>query len=189
MNNARPRRVTINLASAPLRNRNLFFSLAGLLGVLIVAGVALSGLFFIRYHARCVQAKSALEATELAMETARTETTAYLAKSQEASAKLKAQVDFANEIIDLKSLSWTQFLSQLETSLPGGSYIVALAPNPVGQARFEVQLRVVFSSVAEELEFIKNLKDHSFADIRLMGEEQTSGRIVSEVSLSYEERR
>lgn len=183
------RRVRINLASAPLRNRNLFLSLAGGLGVLIAAGIVLSGLFYVRYHARYVQAKSALEALELDMESARTATTGSLARVQTESAKLKGQVDFADEIIYLKSLSWTQFLSQLETSLPGGSYIAALAPNPVGQARFEVQLRVVFSNLAEELEFIKNLKDHSFADIRLMGEEQTSGRIVSEVSLSYEERR
>ncbi len=187
--NGLQRRVRINLASAPLRNRNLFLSLAGLLGVLIAVGVLLSGFFYVRYHARYVQAKSALEATQLDMETAQTETTGSLARVQADSAKLKAQVDFADEIIYLKSLSWTQFLSQLETSLPGGSYIAALAPNPVGQARFEVQLRVVFSNLNEELEFIKNLKEHSFANIRLMGEEQTSGRIVSEVSLSYEEHR
>lgn len=188
MNN-HPRRVRINLASAPLRNRNIFRAAAALLIVLAAAAMVSGGLIYARYHPRNVEARSVQNGLELAAETARTETTAFLAKGQEAAAKLKSQVDFANEIIFLKSLSWTKFLTELETSLPGGSYIVALAPNPVGRARVEVRLRAVFSSLDEELAFIKNLRAHSFADIRLMGEEQQGGRIVSEVSLSYEEHR
>jgi Tfp pilus assembly protein PilN len=188
MNN-HPRRVRINLASEPLRNRNAYYSLAGLLVVLILAASVSGGILFARYHSRRVEVRSSQNSLELAAESARAETAAFLSRGQEAMLKLKGQVDFANEIIFLKSLSWTKFLSELETSLPGGSYIVALAPNPVGRARVEVRLRAVFSSLNEELEFIKNLRANSFADIQLMGEEQQGGRVVSEVSLNYVENR
>ncbi len=187
--NTTTRRVHINLASAPLRNRNLFLSLAVLLVVLAGACLAAGLLVYGRYHGRYVQARSSLDSLDLAAETARTETAGFQAKARDASSRLKSQVGFANEIIFLKSLSWTKFLGELETSLPGGSYITALAPNPTGRARVEVRLRVAFSSLNEELQFIKNLRDHSFADIRIIGEEQKSGRITSEVSLTYEERR
>lgn len=187
--NGLTKRVRINLASVPLRNRNLFLTLAGLLIVLTVAVAVLGVLIYARYHARDAQARSSLESLELAAESARTETGSFLAKSKEAESKLKSEVGFANEIIFLKSLSWTKFLGELETSLPGGSYIVALAPNPTGRSRVEVRLRAVFSGLNDELQFIKNLRDHSFADIRIIGEEQKSGRITSEVSLIYEERR
>ncbi len=187
--NSSVRRVRINLASAPLRNRNIFYSAAALLIVLAAASAVTGGFIYARYHSRNFEARSVRNSIELAAETARTETTGFLMKGQEVATKLKSQVGFANEIIFLKSLSWTKFLTELETSLPGGSYIAALAPNPVGRARVEVRLRVVFSSLNEELQFIKNLRSHSFTDIRLMGEEQQGGRIVSEVSLSYEEHR
>jgi len=182
-------RVRINLASAPLRNRNLFFSLSGLLALLILAAAVAGGLLYIRYHGQNAEARSALADLGRRADSARAETSAFQAKSQDAARNLKSRVDFANEAIFLKSLSWTHFLTELETSLPRSSQIVALAPTPLGKGRVEVRLRVVFSGLNDMLAFVNNLRSRSFANIRLMSEERQAGLIVSEVTLSYEERR
>lgn len=183
------KRLRINLASAPLRNRNLYFTLLGLLAVLILAAAAGGGLIYFRYHGRNVAAQASLQDLELAAETARTETASFAAKSQEASRGQKARVDFANEAVDFKSFSWTRFLSELERSLTGASHIIALTPTPMGKSRVELRLRVVSASLDEMLAFVKNLKAPSFVNIRIIGDEQKGGEVVSEVSLSYEEHR
>jgi len=189
MNNAPAQRLRINLASAPLRNRNLYFTLAGFLAVMTLAALVAGGLIYVHYHGRNADARATLESLGLEADTARTETAAFQAKSLEAATRQKTGVDFADEAIYLKSFSWTRFLSELEQSLPGASHIVALAPTPMGKARVEVRLRVVFSNLNEMLAFVDNLKARSFADIRLISEEKRAGEIVSEVSLSYEEHR
>jgi hypothetical protein len=183
------KRLRINLASSPLRNRNLYFTLLGLLAVLILAAAAGGVLIYARYHGRNEAARASLQDLELATETSRTETTTFLAKSQEAGRRQKARVDFANESVYFKSFSWTRFLSELEKSLPGASHIIALTPTPVGKSRVEVRLRVVSSSLEEMLAFVNNLKPPSFANIRIISDEQKGGEIVSEVSLTYEEHR
>jgi len=183
------KRLRINLASVPLRNRNLYFTLLGLLGVLILAAAVGGGLIYFRYHGRNSAARASLQDLDLSSESARTETASFVAKSQEASRRQKARVDFANEAVYFKSFSWTRFLSELEKSLPAASHIIALTPTPIGKSRVEVRLRVVSSSLNEMLAFVKNLKSPSFANIRIIGDEQKGGEIVSEVSLTYEEHR
>jgi len=183
------KRLRINLASLPLRNRNLYFALLGLLAVLILAAAVGGGLIYFRYHGRNVASQASLQDLELATQTAQTETAFFAAKSQEASRGQKARVDFANEAVYFKSFSWTRFLSELEGSLTGASHIIALAPTPMGKSRVEVRLRVVSASLDEMLAFVKNLKAPSFANIRIIGDEQKGGEVVSEVSLTYEEHR
>jgi len=147
------------------------------------------GLIYFRSHGRNVASQASLQDLEFATETARTETASFAAKSQEAGRRQKARVDFANEAVYFKSFSWTRLLSELERSLPGASHIIALTPTPVGKSRVEVRLRVVSASLDEMLAFVKNLKPPSFANVRIMGDEQKGGEIVSEVSLTYEEHR
>jgi hypothetical protein len=183
------KRLRINLASVPLRNRNLYFTLLGLLAVLILAAAVGGGLIYFRYHGRNVASRASLQDLELSSESARTETASFAAKSQEASRRQKARVDFANEAVYFKSFSWTGFLSEMERSLPGASHIIALTPTPMGKSRVEVRLRVVSASLNEMLAFVNNLKAPSFANIRIISDEQKGGEIVSEVSLTYEEHR
>lgn len=189
MNNNQAQRLRINLASSPLRNRNLYFALLGLLAVLTVAALVTGGFSYIHYHGRNAETRANLESLGLEADTARTETAAFQARSLEAAKNLKTRVDFAEEAVFLKSFSWTRFLFELEQSLPGASHIVALAPTPVGKGRVEVRLRVIFSNLNELLTFVDNLKARSFADIRPISEEKRAGEIVSEVSLTYEEHR
>ncbi|OGD24248.1 MAG: hypothetical protein A2Y56_16410 [Candidatus Aminicenantes bacterium RBG_13_63_10] len=188
MNNA-PHRIRLNLASSPLRNRNLFHLLAGVLILLAAAAAVWSGLLYARYHGRNAEARSALTGLALRSESAQAEVSAFQVKSREAARTLRDRVDFANEAIYLKGLSWTRFLAELETALPRTSQVAALAPTPLGKGRVEVRLRVVFSGLDDMLAFVNNLKSRSFANIRLMSEERQAGRIVSEVTLSYEQRR
>jgi Tfp pilus assembly protein PilN len=189
MMNHNRRPVRINLASSPLRNRRPFWFLLGLLAVLTLAlaGAGLSA--FLRYHGPNAETAAAVRALRLRTDTDRTETTALLARTQDLSRKLKSGVDFANEAIFLKSLSWTRFLSELEASLPARSSIVALSPTPMGQARVEVRMRAVFSSLDSMLAFINNLRSRSFSDIRLLSDERKAGQIVSEVTVSYADHR
>jgi hypothetical protein len=92
-----------------------------------------------------------------------------------------------NSIILEKSFSWTQFLSDLEKSLPESSYIVSMAPTLAKDSKLQLSFKVAYSNVDDLLKLYNNLRALKFNQIKIISEaENENGLLISEISLNYE---
>ncbi len=181
------RRLDLNLASHPMRNRRFFFFLFSFLAAAFLALSFLAGEMFIEFNAKSRKAKAEMKETERLMKIARQEEKRYSAQVEEAVKKDNGRVDFMNSIILRKSFSWTDFLSDLENSLPDSSYIVSLAQTLSEGSRMQVRFKVATHDVKELLEFLNKLSALKYAQALVNGEaEDERGLLISEVSLIYE---
>lgn len=180
------KRLSLNLASHPLRNRRFFYLLLFILGALLVVVGYLAGKTYIEYRSQDQKARASIAKTNQLLMAANTEEKTFRKKVEEAIRNDKEKVDLVNSIILRKIFSWTEILSALERSLPDSSYILSLAPTLAEDSRLQLKLRVVSTDLDRLLEFLNNLKALKFS-IRIEGEmESERGFLVSNVSLSYE---
>lgn len=180
-------RLDLNLASHPLRNRRFFFFLFSLLAATFLALSFLAGEMFIEFKIKSRKIKAEIKETERLMKTAQQEEKSYSAQVEEAAKKDQGRVDLMNSIILRKSFSWTDFLSDLENSLPDSSYIVSLAQTLSEGSRMQVRFKVATPDVKQLLEFLNKLNALKFAQALVNGEaENERGLLISEVSLIYE---
>ena len=181
------RKLNLNLASRPWRNRRLFIILMSSLGALFLLISFFAGKAFIQYHSKAQETRASIRKAErMIRDTQRDEK--QLAKRVEEMVKSQRnRVDVVNSIILKKSFSWIEFFSDLEKSLPDSSYIVSLAPALTENSKMLLNLRVASSSVDDLLKLIDNLTALKFGDIKIHGETQNDrGLLISEISLSYE---
>ena len=123
----RKRRLNINLASRPLRNRRLFFSLAAALGVAFLVTTLLAAVVFWAFTLKKGEIRASLRKNEDAIRTAQADQKRLSTRTKEAVDKEQDVIDTINGIILQKSLSWTDFLSRLEECLPDASYILSMS--------------------------------------------------------------
>jgi Tfp pilus assembly protein PilN len=181
------KRISLNLATSPLRNRRFFFLLGGLVGTALLVLALLSGIVFLRFNMKKRAVKISLEKVNEAVLADQKERIRLTAKNKEASKKDKEKVDFINSIILKKSFSWTGFFSRLEDCLPGSSYILSLAPTLVDDSRVQVRFKVVLQSLDDLLKLISNLQAQNFGPPRVESEERNEqGQLTSEITVSYE---
>lgn len=180
------RRITINLASQPLRNRRLFFSLAGLLSFLCLVFIALAAVVFIRFFIKGRSAKVELAKTETAISTAQREERQLVAKVRQAVKKDQKKVDLLNSIVLKKSFSWAELLSKLEECLPDSSYVIDLAPTLVEDTRVQFRIKVVSRNVDDLVALVNNFLARGFSDPRVENEERNEKGLSSEISVSYD---
>lgn len=181
------RRITLNLATHPLRNRNFYFLLFGCLSLGIALTFFFSVRLFVLYSGKGRQAKEALAKVESSIAMAQAEEKRFSSRVQEAAKKDKEKVELVNSIILKKSFSWTEFFSLLEESLPDSSYILSLAPDLIDNSRVKMRLKVISGNLDELLLFLRNLDQLNFKDVRVESEDRSGGGpLTSEISLSYE---
>lgn len=182
-----PKRLNLNLASHPLRNRRLYILLLILLGGLFLLVSVNSGNIYWRYKARINELKvSRAEVDRIKRELQREEKR-YSVQIDNANKNYKKKVDLINSFILRKSFSWVEFLTALENSLPDSSYIVSLTPSYQEAAKIEIRFKIATPNLNELFNFISHLESLEFKEIRAMREQKSSdGYLLTEISLIYE---
>ena len=180
------KRLSLNLATYPLRNRRFFFLLLSIMAVTLVLISYLAARTYIKYRSEAQKVRASIDNVDQLIMVAGTEEKSFRQKIEEAVRRDKDKVDLVNSIILRKVFSWTELLSTLENSLPDSSYILSLAPTLAEDSRLQIRLRVVSQDLDKLLEFLNKLKASKFR-IRIEGEMASEkGLLISEVSLSYE---
>ncbi len=181
------KRIELNLAARPVRNRRLFFAVGGAVGLALLISVFLGLILFSRFYVKARGVKARQAEVQTKIEQAQREEQRFSGKVDEAAKKDQAKIDTANSIILKKSFSWTGFLTQLEECLPDSSYIVSLIPQALGDAQAQFQFKVVSQGLDDLLGLITNLQARNFSQIRVESEQTDDlGQLISEISVIYE---
>lgn len=181
------KRLSLNLASHPLRNRRFFYSLFFSLGIVLIFTSFLAGKIFFKFRYESQKTRDSIEKTNQLIKDAQRDEKKFSTRIEDAIDKYETKVDLVNGIILRKSFSWIEFLSDLESSLPDSSYIVSLAPMLTENSKVLLKFKVVSSGVGDLLKLYTNLKDLKFRNIQIHSEAEIEGRLLlSEISLNYE---
>ncbi len=181
------RRLDLNLASRPVRNRRLYRLTRNALIVLLAAIVGLAGVIIVSDSRRASGLSGSLAELKLHEGRLQTELVRLSEETRKADKADRAAVDAVNGIIYRKSFSWASFLSLLEKALPDSSFITSLAPSSADGRTVALRLQLVSGGLEDVLSFMKNLTAQKFNGIRVESQSMTSGgQIVSELSMTYE---
>jgi cell division protein FtsL len=181
------RRLGLNLATRPLRNRRLFAFLGGALGLAFLTVALLAIVTFFRFTLKKNGVQASLRKADETIKTSQSEQKRLGTQVKEAARKDQDIVDAVNSIILRKSFSWTDFLSKLEDALPNPSYILSLAPTLVDDTRVQFRFRVVSQNLEGLLALINKLQELKFTQPRVETEERNErGQLASDISVTYE---
>jgi len=181
------RKIDLNLASRPQRNRRLFYFLGGLLGIIFLFLAAAGGNIYFRNRIKVKDIKTSIAKTEHTIKNVQKEEKKYLSQIEDKIRDYKEKADLMNSLILRKTFSWTDLLSALEDSLPEASYITSLTPSIEGDSKMGVRFKVLSPGLKELLELVSSLNYMNFKHIRVMNESRDdSGYLLSEISLTYE---
>ncbi len=181
------RRLNVNLATRPLRNRRLFFLLGGLLGLAFLVTSLVAVVIFFQFSLKISTTRDGLRKADASIRAAQTEQKRLAARVKEAVGKDQDIIDTINGVILKKSFSWTDFLSKVEECLPDSSYILSLAIPQIDNTRIQFRIRVVSRDLEDFLALINSLLKLNFNQPRLESEERNDrGQLVSEISVTYE---
>ncbi|MGD1009262.1 MAG: hypothetical protein ABR951_03820 [Candidatus Aminicenantales bacterium] len=180
------RALYLNLASRPARNRSFYLLSRNVLTVAIVLLLGLSAFAAVRYGRRTARLKASLAETGQIVDAAGQEERRLSADADSVKKAGREKADLINSIILQKSFSWTGFLSQLEAALPDSLYITSLVPNFSGDRTFILRIKVVSRGLDDLLTFLNNLNARKFKYRFESESREDEGRLVSEISLTYE---
>jgi Tfp pilus assembly protein PilN len=181
------KKINVNLASHPLRNRRFFFLITGILVFLLCVFSTLAGYTYWVYNKKNRDYALTKTQIEKKMQDALREDRKLTMLIDEASQKYSDRIDFINTLIYRKSFSWVDFLSALEDSLPETCYVVSMAPSLKDNSKMEVRLKIAAPNLDELLKLNKNLYEKHFTNIRIISESRDeAGMLISEISLVYE---
>jgi len=178
--------VTVNLASAPQRNRRFIAALvAALAGAfLLVAGFSV--LTFVRNRSREAVSSGGLARVEKMTQDALKEKNQWDRQARDWAKNSENAVAIVNGIIRKKSFSWVDFFSRLEEALPPSSYILAMTPVQAGDGPTDVQFKVVSQTLNDLLALLKKLDEQGFKNISVRNENPTAGQLISEINIRHE---
>jgi hypothetical protein len=180
------RKLDINLAGQPLRNRRFYFLALAVLAVLAVLVLGLGASSLVRsktLQSRSLTEYDRLEAIINKEERARSEREAEI---KLLTARTRDRVDLVNAAILKKSFRWTEFFTMLEGALPASSYISSMSPAQAVEGRFEIKFKVVSRSMGDLLQLTQNLFAVTGRPPLILNETRTGGQLVSEITLTYE---
>ncbi len=181
------KKINVNLASHPLRNRRFFFLAAGLLVVLVCVFSTLAGYTYWVYSKKNSNFDLTKAQIEKRLQDAQRESSRLTTLIEDASQRYGERIDLINMLIYKKSFSWVDFLSALEDALPDTCYVVSMVPSLKEDSKMEVRLKVASPNLDELLKLNKNLYEKRFTNLRIISESRNeSGMLVSEISLVYE---
>jgi Tfp pilus assembly protein PilN len=178
----------LNLATRPVRNRRFFRLLRSVLAVLLLASAGLIVYALLAYGAQSARLRASRSELESLVRDAQRERTRLVSDIQKVEKATTPRVNLVNSIILRKCFSWTAFLSELEAALPASSFLTALSPEFKGERALGVRMRVVSNGLDDLIALIDNLSDRGFEGIQVSGESRSvEGRLITEISLSYEQ--
>lgn len=181
------KKVNLNLASNPMRNRRLFLFLFAFLGISTCIVLALGGKIYTDYRGSAREAEREVARIESQISDDQKVANQLSIDIDELNGKHAKNIELINSLIYSKSFSWMDFFSALEDALPASSYIVSLRPFPEEGLSMEVRFRVASASLNELLKFIARLAAKGFKDIQILSESKSEeGYTLSEISLRYE---
>jgi len=176
----------LNLASRPVRNRRIYVLARAVLAVALVALVGLTAFTVVKYGRLASRAGASLAETRRAQTAADQERKRLAAEVRKLKQSAQIPVDTVNRIIYQKSFSWTGFLTELESALPDSITITSLVPSFAGERTVALKLTAVSRGLDDLLVFLNNLNGRRFK-YRLENESrEEEGRLVTEISLTYE---
>lgn len=179
--------LSLELASHPLRNRRLFFLCLIFLVVLCVSVAVVSGSRYFKFKNEREKTQLKIEEVEQKKGIVQLKKVQVTDQIESVSAANQAKIDFINSLINRKSFSWIDFLSDLESALPAGCYIVSMAPTPLGELGMEVRVRVASPHLDDLLQLVTQLLKQGFENVLIRSEELVdNGLLISEVSFNYE---
>ena len=180
------RRLDLNLAGDPLRNKRLFRLLFFFIGGVSVIWFIIGITVFLKNRNDGQDMATALAGVENKINHIRQEERRYNTQVNELSRENLSDVNFINHLISQKAFSWTEMFTALEKSLPDGCYIVSISPMEKGDLKTQVKLEVASAGLDPLFQFIDNLYTMDFSGVRLIRERKSeTGSSISEVSLDY----
>lgn len=180
-------RISLNLASHPLKNRRFFFTCLAVSIVFILGLVAWGGYLYSKYYGEVEQINTTIDRLSALTQGNLREKTRYQTQIEAARKEYQARVDYMNNIIGKKSFPWLDLLASLEQSLPETCYIISMTPNIDKDNWLTLRFEVVSPSINDLLEFITNLQNLNLDQITLSSEDRNDeGLLLTEVNLRYE---
>jgi Tfp pilus assembly protein PilN len=181
------KKLNLNLASSPMRNRRLFLILFALLGISTCLVLVLGGKIYYEYRGSAQNAEKEVVRIESQISDDQKVANELSINIEEMNDLHVEDVELINSLVYSKSFSWMDFFSALEDALPDSSYIVSLRPFPEEGISMEVRLKVASASMNELLTFIARLAAKGFKDIQILSESKSQeGYSLSEITLRYE---
>lgn len=181
------KKLNLNLATNPMRNRRLYLLLFALLGISACLVLVLGGKIYHDYRDLALEAEKEVVQIERQISDTQRETNELNIKIEEFNTQYAKEVSLINGLVYSKSFSWMDFFSALEDALPVSSYIISLRPLPEEGISMEVRFKVASASMNELLKLIARLAAKGFKDIQILSESKSQeGYSLSEISLRYE---
>jgi len=180
------RKIGVNLAARPLRNRRFFFTIAGSAAAVFLAVSTLSLAVLITSRSRERSASLSLAGVRRTIESAQSDRNAWTTQIKEWTRASRPTVNALNGILLDKSFSWTDFFTRLEEAMPPACVIVQMAPLVAREGRIEVHFKVSSPTLEDLLTFIQKLNGQGFKNIAVRQEAQTAGQWTSEIVFSHE---
>lgn len=152
-------RTNINLASQKYEDvRQLYLRLGTATALLAVMAVALALLVYANYFStrRSTERISALRAEVNGLERQKAELLAV--QNSPENHDVNQQKDFWNDQIYLRSLSWTQLLTDLEKIMPQRAYLEAVQPSLTPDYRLKLDMIIAGESHENGLELIRKME-------------------------------
>jgi len=185
MNNSK--RLNLNLASNPLRNKKYFYLIFSFICIAFLFVSIPAGRVYIKHLNKVRDLKVSILRLDKDIKSYQTEEKRYFSQIEEAKRRDKDEVELINTLIFKKSFSWIDFFSTLEKALPDSCFIVTLVPFQKGESKMQIRLKVASLSLNELLKFVTNLYSLKFSQIKLLNETKNNeGFLIWEISLVYE---
>lgn len=180
------RKISINLAARPLRNRRFYFTLIGGAAALFLVVAVLSTMVLLASRTREKAMSESLAGVRKEIAAAKQDRDRWMAQIREWAGTYRTTVDALNAVLIDKRYSWVEFLTRIEESLPGSSTIVYMAPLVAREGVVEARFKVSCPSLQELLSFIQKLNAQGFKDISVRQEAQLNGQWMSEILFTHE---
>jgi Tfp pilus assembly protein PilN len=178
--------LVLNLATRPARNRRFYLLARAVLAAACAVLLAVSAFTMVKYGLQLGRLAAALANASSRHAAADKEQRRLQAEVRKEEQTEQAEVDVVNRIIYQKSFSWTGFFSELEAALPDSVYITSLSPNVSGERTVTLKVKVVSAGLDDLLVFLNNLNARKFTYRFESESREEEGRLLSDISLSYE---
>ena len=180
------RKISINLAARPLRNRRFYFTLLGGATALFLAVAALSFMLLFASRTRQTAFSESLAEVRKEIAEAKQDRDRWTAQIREWAGAYRTTVEALNAVLIDKRYSWVEFLTRIEDSLPPSCHIVYMAPLVARGGVVEARFKVSCPSLQELLSFIQKLNGQGFKNISVRQEAQLNGQWISEILFTHE---
>lgn len=183
----REKRLHLNLARSPVRNRRLFLGLTGLLAGAFLIFAAWGSIMFLHFSMKTRELRVSLAEMQNKTRDIEREETRISRRIEDFSRENQRHIDFLNGIIYQKTFSWVDLLSRFEKALPDDSHLVSMRPVIMEDLSLNLSFEFACRDMKGLLDFINRLRGLGFSNIRLLKETRGErGRTHYELVVRYD---